>query len=36
MPRTRFSAFDDMVSRKSSGLVSTKLEGETALAICLT
>ena len=36
MPRTRLSAFDDSVSRSSSGLVSTKFDGEIALAICLT
>ncbi len=35
MPRTRFSAFDDSVSRSNSGLVSTKFDGEIALAICL-
>jgi hypothetical protein len=33
MPRARFSAFDDTVSRSSSGLVSTKFDGEIALTI---
>ena len=36
MPRTRFSPFDASVSRRTSGLVNTKLEGEIAAAICLT
>ena len=34
MPRTRFSAFEASVSRSNSGLVSTKFDGEIALAIC--
>ncbi len=36
MPRTRFSAFDAVVARSTSGLVRTKFDGETALAICFT
>ena len=36
MPRTRFSAFDESVSRITSGLVSTKFDGATALPICFT
>ncbi len=36
MPRTRFSALEVTVSRNSSGLVSTKFDGEIALAICRT
>ena len=36
MPRTRFSPFEAIVSRNSSGLVRTKLDGEIALVTCLT
>ena len=36
MPRTRLSALLLKVSRSSSGLVSTKFDGEIALAICRT
>jgi hypothetical protein len=36
MPRTRLSALLSSVSRSSSGLVSTKFDGDNALAICRT
>ncbi len=36
MPRTRLSALDATVSRSTSGLVSTKFDGASALVICRT
>ena len=36
MPRARFSALVVSVSRSNSGLVSTKFDGDSALASCLT
>ncbi len=36
MPCTRFLPLEDSVSRSTSGLVKGKLEGDSALASCLT